>query len=190
MNKSKLPSNEEEYFHQQNQRALERLRAKQQAASPSYPPHSLAAASGTSDRDVLERLAQAGISADELPAFELFPVIAMAWTDDDINVAEREAVRTIARERGIRPISRAATLVETWLRQSPPAELMDLWIAWLSSLDSDTGAMQIADLQRWLVPSMRRVAHAGRSLFGGWQFLSVRRRRLSTRVREALERNA
>lgn len=142
---------------------------------------------GTSDRNVRGALLAVGITAEEMPAFEMFPCIAMAWTDNDVNVVEREAVRTIARQRGIRPISRAAAQIEDWLRRKPAPEVMELWLAWLASLDASDATLIVGDLRHWMVPAMRQVAHAGHRMFGGLNLLSARRRRLMSRVRSALD---
>jgi DnaJ-domain-containing protein 1 len=89
---------EEAFFANQNKTLLQRLRetdaARQKKAA-------LAAASGISDDNVLEKLVALNIGSDTLTALSLVPIVKMAWADGAIDDKERKAALSAAAEIGL-----------------------------------------------------------------------------------------
>ena len=122
---------EEAFFANQNKTLLQRLRetdaARQKKAA-------LAAASGISDDNVLEKLVALNIGSDTLAALSLVPIVKMAWADGAIDDKERKAALSVAAEIGLSNDSVSRALFEQWIAQRPPARLFRAWKEYIGAL--------------------------------------------------------
>jgi len=122
---------EEAFFANQNKTLLQRLRetdaARQKKAA-------LAAASGISDDNVLEKLVALNIGSDTLAALSLVPIVKMAWADGAIDDKERKAALSVAAEIGLSNDSVSRALFEQWIAQRPPAGLFRAWKEYIGAL--------------------------------------------------------
>ena len=69
---------EDEFFHREDQRLLERLRDLRAAEASR---EALSKASGITQPEVLDRLLRLGIQAHTLAALSIVPLIEVAWAD-------------------------------------------------------------------------------------------------------------
>jgi len=122
---------EEAFFANQNKTLLQRLRetdaARQKKAA-------LAAASGISDDNVLEKLVALNIGSDTLAALSLVPIVKMAWADGAIDDKERKAALSAAAEIGLSNDSVSRALFEQWIAQRPPVGLFHAWKEYIGAL--------------------------------------------------------
>lgn len=100
---------EDEFFHREDQRLLERLRDLRAAEASR---EALSKASGITQPEVLDRLLRLGIQAHTLAALSIVPLIEVAWADRALDAKERRAVLEHAGVVGITAGSPAYELLE------------------------------------------------------------------------------
>jgi hypothetical protein len=114
---------EANYFRQQDQRLLEKLR---QRADLDDIAVALREKLKIDDPDLLQQVRSLGITLDNAPAFFVAPLVQVAWAEGKVTRDERNTVLRLARRRGIEPDSPAYAQLEEWLRVRPSDEFFDL----------------------------------------------------------------
>jgi hypothetical protein len=113
---------EANYFRQEDARLLEQLRKK-------APLDDIAAALRDKlhldNPDLLQRVREAGISAETAAAFLVAPLVQVAWADGFAGKPEHDAVLRLARARGVEAGSPAYAQLEEWLKTRPSDALFD-----------------------------------------------------------------
>jgi hypothetical protein len=139
----------------------------------------LSAVLGIRDPGAADRLLDAGLSARAADAFELLPLVEMAWVDGRVEAPERSAVLEAALEAGLSLGSPAHQQLEQWLREEPPKALDEAWRNWISRDRAN-------DLDERVLAHARHVAEAGGGFLGlarvsrdEWALLERIRRSLS-----------
>src|SRR5262245_39728997 len=82
---------------------------------------------GVVDEALLDRLVELNLDGELMAAFNLLPLIEIAWADGAVNERERRAVLSAAEEHGIRSGSKAYTMLETRLREGPSTDARKIW---------------------------------------------------------------
>jgi len=113
---------EANYFRQQDERLLERLR---QNAKLEEIAGALAEKLQIDNPQLLERVKALGITVDTAPALFLAPLVQVAWSDGSVSRKEHETVLRLAQQREIETGSPAFAQLEEWLRQRPSDKLFD-----------------------------------------------------------------
>jgi hypothetical protein len=154
---------EAEFFRKQDAALIKRLRemddAKQKKAA-------FSAASGITDDTVLDKLMALNVSADTITALSLVPLVAVAWADGEMDEKERTAVLAGAAEAGIRQQDISYPLLEQWLRNRPPAELLSTWQAYIGALSPSLSSEARNGLKQTLLTRARQVAEATGGFLG------------------------
>ncbi len=169
---------EEAFFAKENERLRQRLREADEARSRK---EALAAASGITDDAVLERLAALGLGGGTLAALSLVPLVVVAWADGGIDDKERSAVLAAAAEVGAGAEEVSRQLLDRWLREPPPRELLAAWTDYIRATSATLGDEARRALKAELLGRARRVAEAA----GGFLGLG---RKVSAAEEAALER--
>jgi tellurite resistance protein len=111
---------EEGYFRAEDQKLLEKLRARARFGE-------LAAALGAKLRidapELIEEIRGLGLTQDTAAALLVAPLVQVAWTDGVVARRERDAVLAIAASRGIAAGSPAHARLVEWLERRPPDKL-------------------------------------------------------------------
>jgi len=123
---------EDSFFAKPRDGLRERLREAEQNRTRQM--ETLAEVSGIEDVEVLEKLVLLGIRSETLAALTLYPLVAVAWADGDVDRHEREAVLRGAEARGVAPGSVAYDLIAGWLAERPDALLLPAWRALVGEL--------------------------------------------------------
>jgi len=89
---------EANYFRQQDERLLERLR---QNAKLEEIAGALAEKLQIDNPQLLERVKALGITVDTAPALFLAPLVQVAWSDGSVSRKEHETVLRLAQQREI-----------------------------------------------------------------------------------------
>ena len=158
---------EEAFFAEENERLRQRLREADQAKSRKA---ALAEASGITDDAVLERLAALNLGSDTLAALSVAPLVMVAWADGSMDDKERSAVLAGAEEAGVGRQGVGHQLLDRWLREAPPRDLLATWVDYIRAISAALGDEGRRALKAELLGRARRVAEAA----GG--FLGVGRR--------------
>ena len=169
---------EEAFFAKENERLRQRLREADEAKSRK---EALAAASGITDDAVLERLAALGLGGGTLAALSLVPLVVVAWADGDIDDKERHALLSGAAEVGVGTEDVSRQLLDRWLKEPPPRELLAAWTDYIRATSATLGDEAKRALEAELLGRARRVAEAT----GGFLGLG---RKVSAAEEAALER--
>jgi len=154
---------EEAFFKKQHEQQLAKLRLRQEQEEAR---EALAAASGISDADLLDRLAALGIRAETLAALTLIPLVEVAWADGRMEARERDAILRGAESSGIQPGSPSHALLEIWTHDRPAPELLESWRRYIGSLVTELSADQKWHLEEKLVGRARSVAEAAGGFLG------------------------
>jgi hypothetical protein len=117
-------------------------------------------ATGIDDPDFLAELTGLGIRVDSLAALTLIPLIAVAWSDGEMDESERAAVLDAAVETGIRRNSVSYHLLEIWMIDPPPPDLTNVWHDFIRALRKQLKADEHKQIESKLLGRARAVAQA------------------------------
>jgi hypothetical protein len=120
----------------------------------------LAAASGITDDAVLDRLAAFNLGADTLAALSVAPLVVVAWADGGIDDKERSAVLAGAAEAGLGRQDVGHQLLDRWLREAPPRNLLATWTDYIRAISAALDDEGRRALRADLLGRARRVAEA------------------------------
>ena len=154
---------EDEFFRQEDQRLLARLK---ELRSAELSREALAKASGITKPEVLDRLLKLGIQAQTLAALSIVPLIEVAWADGELDAKERRAVLEHAGAAGITSGSPAYGLLEAWLEHRPSQQLLDAWRDLVRAIREQIGPDEAERLKGEIVERARVVARASGGVLG------------------------
>ncbi len=136
-----------------------RIRLNEEAAK-----EDLADASAIHDEEVLARLASLGIRADTLAALTLIPLLRVAWADGVMEDKEKQAVLSGAVTAGVRRGSPSHQLLEIWLVDRPPPDLVKAWTEFIGCLCRELDEVEREQLREKILMRSRSVAEAAGDL--------------------------
>lgn len=154
---------EEEFFAKQNEKLKQKLKSvfERQATR-----ESLKAASGITNEAVLDMLLALNVTHESMAAFALFPLVAVAWADGQLDDRERDALTKATREQGIGTGTPAATVLDEWLRHPPGPDGQKAWYAYATELNKTLDAAQRRTVRDELCRRARAVAEASGGFLG------------------------
>jgi hypothetical protein len=173
---------EEEFFAKHNQQLLRQLR---ETTAPKARKEALAAASGITDAAVLEQLAALDLSSETLAALSLVPLIEVAWADGRLDTKEQSALLAAAEQVGISKGSASHQLLEEWLGERPPPELLAAWKAYVATLSTALSVQDKEALKRDLLGRARSVAEAAGGFLGLGKRISSAEQAVLTELEQA-----
>ena len=154
---------EAEFFRKQDAALIKQLREMDDAKQKK---DAFSSASSITDDTVLDKLVAMNIGADTIAALSLVPLVMVAWADGEIDGRERTAVLAGAAEAGVHQQDVSYSLLEQWLRDRPPVELLSTWKAYISALSPTLGVEARDSLKNSLLTRARRVAEATGGFLG------------------------
>lgn len=113
---------EETYFRQEDAKLLDKLR---QNAKLDEIAAALRDQLHVQNPDLLLRVRNLGITADNASALFLAPLLQVAWADGSVSKDERDTVLRLARQREVEPGSPAYAQIVEWLKVRPSDEIFD-----------------------------------------------------------------
>ena len=108
---------EEEYFRKKDRELVEKMQA---AAREEETRRDLSTRTGLQDPALLQELQALGFTPETVSLLPLVPVVLVAWAEGGVTAAERTALVTLARSRGIDAGSAADAQLSQWLETRPP----------------------------------------------------------------------
>ena len=154
---------EEAFFTQRDLDLLEKL--KKQYASEDLIA-GLQSVSGISDRTLLQKLVDSGISAPIFTALVLTPLVEVAWADGQVEDRERGAVLEAASVRGVAKGTPAYEWLERMLKQRPDIGLIAAWREYVREVSKTLSPELRASAKRDMVTRCRQVAEAAGGILG------------------------
>jgi hypothetical protein len=162
----------ESAFYRAGTEAQRRELAREEASAR----EALAEATGISDGALLARLAELGIRVETLAALTLIPLIEVAWADDVMDEKERRAVLKGAVSSGIPENSPSHRLLELWIAEKPPPDLVATWRDFIGALCASLSAEESKRLCDNVIGRAREVADAAGGFLGLVARISVQER--------------
>ena len=151
------------FFANQDQQLIEQFREKHARAERK---EALTEASGIKNDSVLDTLLEINITAESLAAMSLFPMIAVAWADKEMEDDEVRAILRAAEDTGIDKESESHALIEGWLKKAPSKDVEDAWKSFAAALAEDLSGDAKEALVDEVLGRARRVASSAGGFLG------------------------
>src|SRR5262249_283302 len=111
---------EEEYFRKKEFELLEKLK---KVFQKKMDKEAIRKATGVRNEQLLDRLVEIQLNGEMMKAFELYPLVEIAWADGDLSESEARSVLAAGEKRGIAPGSRGYQMLDDRLHKGPDPEL-------------------------------------------------------------------
>ncbi len=171
---------EEEYFRKKEFELLEKLKAVFQKK---VDKESIRKATGVTNEQVLDRLVAAQLNGELMNAFQLYPLVEIAWADGDLSESEAKSVLAAGEKQGVRPGTRPYRMLEDRLHKGPDPELRKIWFLYAEELKKILSPRELKTFRNDLLERARGIVaatgHLERLLLdvGGERWSSRRSRR-------------
>jgi hypothetical protein len=154
---------EGKFFKDLEQEQIDAFKTKQAKAAAVAE---LAEITGFTDKAVLQRVVDLGVTPMTLAAFSIVPMLYVAWSDRVLDASERRAILLEATAAGLKSTSAAYGLLETWLTERPNKDLFQAWKEYHAALMPLLGAKERAALKADVLGKAERVARASGGFLG------------------------
>jgi hypothetical protein len=122
---------EDQYFLRKEFALLEKLKAVFQKK---VDKESISKATGVMNEQVLDRLVSMQLNGEVMAAFQLYPLVEIAWADGNLSESEAKSVLAAGEKQGVRPGSRAYRMLEDRLHNGPDPEARKIWFLYAEEL--------------------------------------------------------
>ncbi len=180
-------SHEEEYFMQEEQRLLAKMREQ---ARLEKERQEMSGAAGISDEEILQGLQRLGFDAETVSLAHLVPLLQVAWAEGNVTKQERATILAEAVERGVKQDSIAYERLHQWLRYCPTDEFFSGTLGVLRSILATMPEEEGASLRQELVEKCLRVAASSGGFFGLGRKMSDVESEVVDHIREELSGGA
>ena len=154
---------EDMFFAKQDAVLIEKLRELEKMEQSLK---ALSAVSGITNEAVLKKLVELNIHPDLLATLAVVPLVEVAWADGEVQPKERRAIMEGAASVGLGKGSVNRALLEEWLKQRPPAKLLDAWTHYIAGLSEVLTNDERESLKSNLLDRARAVAEAAGGFLG------------------------
>lgn len=154
---------EDEFFAKQDAVLIEQ---RKKLLAMERTQAALTAVSGIQNEAVLKKLMELNIYPDLLATLMLVPLVEVAWADGEIQDNERKAILAGASKIGMNQGSIDYTILEEWLKKSPPKSLLTAWIHYIEGLCESLTPAERENLQKNLLDQARSVAASAGGFLG------------------------
>jgi hypothetical protein len=172
---------EAEYFSRKDTELIDKLKA---VFHRRIDKQSIREATGVTDEELLDRLVELNLDGELMAAFNLTPLVEIAWADGEVNDGERRAVLSAAEQHGVHRGSKAYAMLETRLRDGPSKDARKIWFHYAEELRKTLDPRQLEEFRADLVEACRRVAETS----GGLLSLAFRVSKTEQTVIDAVKR--
>jgi hypothetical protein len=151
------------FYKRQDQELLQRIRDERVSKELR---DQLSAASGLTDTNAIDSLAEVGVTADSLTAVAMIPLVSVAWADREMQGSEKDAILQAADASGIDQGSSSYELLATWLNDRPDSDLLDAWKSYIQAVKEKSEATMISQLKSVVLGKAKEVAEAAGGILG------------------------
>lgn len=146
---------EEEYFNKENLKLVDKLKALFQRKRNR---EEIQQETGISDEEVLDNLVELNVSGELLAAFQLLPILEVAWADGEVDEREAKAVLLAAEQHGLLPGSSAYRMLEGGLQVRPRPDARAAWFAYAAELRKALSPAELDSFRKDLLEVCHTVA--------------------------------
>jgi hypothetical protein len=145
---------EEEYHRKKEFELLEKLKGVFQKK---MDKDSLREASGVTDEQLLDRMVEIQLKGEMMAAFQLYPLVEIAWADGDLSEREARSVLAAGEEHGIRPGTKAHEMLDRRLHIGPDPEVRKIWFLYADELRKNLTPNELTTFRTDLLERARAV---------------------------------
>lgn len=171
------------YFQKKEQALVDGLRA---VFHKKHSKQEISEATGITDDELLDRLVELELNGEMMTAFELLPVIEVAWADGQPDARTVRAVLEAGEANGVQPGSKAREMLERRLATGPTADLRKVWFMYAGTLKQSLTPAQLAEFRDDLLGFCKSVAEASGGILGMVLKTSAREQRVIDEVKKGL----
>lgn len=154
---------EAEYFSRKDAETIRKLKSVFQKKMDA---EALAQATGVSDPKIVERMLELNLKGELMAAFQIYPVIEVAWADGHLDDKEAAAVIAAAEKRGIAKDSNAHLYLEERLKSGPSRDLRTIWRTYAGELKKTLSPAELEAFRKDVLDLCRSVAEASGGVMG------------------------
>jgi hypothetical protein len=148
---------EEEYFRKKEFELLEKLK---KVFQKKVDKESIRKATGVTNEQLLDRLVETQLNGELMGAFQLYPLVEIAWADGDLSESEAKSVLAAGEKQGIRPGTRAYEMLEQRLHRGPDPEVRKIWFLYAEELKKVLSPRELETVRKDLLERARAVVAA------------------------------
>jgi len=148
---------EEEYFRKKDFELLEKLKGVFQKK---MDKEALRQASGVTNEQMLDRMLEIQVNGEMMAAFQLYPLVEIAWADGDLSESEARSVLSAGEEHGIRPGTKAHEMLEQRLHKGPDPEVRKIWFLYAEELRKNLTPRELETFREDLLARARAVVES------------------------------
>ena len=174
---------EANYFQKKDAELVRRLKA---VFNKAIDRETIRATTGVTDEQVLDRLIDLNLSGEMMAAFELLPIVEVAWADGGGDKKKCRAVLEAAEQYGVVPGSKAYEMLERRLNEGPSQDSRKVWFMYAAELKKTLSPEQLAEFRKDLLDLCNRVAEASGGILGLVLKTSANEHRVIDAVEKAL----
>jgi len=174
---------EASYFQKKEQALIDGLRA---VFHKKLSKQEIAEATGITDDELLDRLVEIELNGEMMVAFELLPVVEVAWADGQPDAKAVRAVLEAGEAHGVHPGSKAREMLERRLATGPTADLRKVWFMYANALKKKLTPAQLEEFRDDLLGFCKSVAEASGGILGMVLKTSAREQRVMDEVKKGL----
>ena len=121
---------------------------------------------GVTNKELIRVLRDKKVSAAEVGAIELIPLVLVAWSDQHVDSKERRKILVSAKDFGIAEGSCAYKTLNYWMEHEPPSHLFDMWNLYIVTLLKELDHGTQSELVRTVDDLIKKVARASGGILG------------------------
>ncbi len=174
---------EEDYFNRKEAALVEKLK---EVFHKKLDKESIRQTTGITDEELLDRLVDLNLNGESMAAFNLLPLIEVAWADGGVDEREIKAVLAAAESRGLPPGSRTYAMLEMRLREGPDPQARKAWYMYARALRKVLSPEQLAEFRSDLLATCKEIAETSGGLLGIAFTVSHNERRVMDEIEKAL----
>ncbi|MBA4389058.1 MAG: hypothetical protein C0404_13840 [Verrucomicrobia bacterium] len=177
-------SMEDAFFMERDLKLIERLKEMKKMEETRQ---NLSKVSGITNEAVLQKLVDLKIKPETVASIALVPLVEVAWADGEVDEKERAAVLKATRSTVFAGSGVDSSLIEQWLTQRPPPELLTTWIDYVQELCKLLTPEERKALSKDVMEHAAAVAGAAGSFLGLTSGISSEERSMLDKLRKAFD---
>ncbi|HVN85539.1 MAG TPA: hypothetical protein VMW17_11905 [Candidatus Binatia bacterium] len=148
---------EEEYFRKKDAQLVDKLKS---VFHRKIDREAIQEATGITNEGLLDNLVALNLSGESMAAFQLYPLVEIAWADGEVDEREIHAVLSAAERHGVGRGSAAFALLENALKNRPRDDSRKAWYLYAEELRKVLSAQELESFRNDLLDDARHVAEA------------------------------
>jgi hypothetical protein len=148
---------EEEYFRKKDFELLEKLK---KVFQKKVDKESIRKATGVTNERLLDRLVEMQLNGELMGAFQLYPLVEIAWADGDLSESEAKSVLAAGEKQGIRPGTTAYRMLEDRLHKGVDPEARKIWFLYAEELKKVLSPRELETFRHDLLERARGIVAA------------------------------